>query len=86
MASNQTAGTFETNNSHDPTPVPTQLENYKIMEKNFSKTQTPPRSASSHLDALIQNHKLGSNDSETGVSPPLSSRFIAGSSVNDSES
>ena len=78
MTTNQPAGAFETN-SHDPTPVPSQLENYKIMEKNFSKTQTPPRSAGSHLDTLIQNHKLGSNDSDTGVSPP-SGRFIAGSS------
>ena len=47
------------------------------MEKNFVKTQTPPRSASSQLDALLAN-RLGSNDSECGVSPP--SKFIVGSS------
>ena len=81
LNSNQTNNQIFEANSHDPTPVPSQLENYKIMEKNFTKTQTPPRSFGSQLDVFIQNNqynRLGSNDSETGISPP--SKFIVGSS------
>lgn len=45
----------------DSTPVPSQIENYKIMEKRFSKTFTPPRFSDADIDANIQNSNRNNN-------------------------
>ena len=56
--------TYDPNGS---TPVPSQLENYKKMEKNFSKVQTPPRSGP-HLEFAQNSNSNAQND--PGLSPP----------------
>lgn len=48
-------------NNNDLVPVPSQVENYKLMEKKFTKAFTPPRSAGaeSELDSNVQRSTRG---------------------------
>jgi hypothetical protein len=69
---------------HEPTPVPTQLQNYKLMERRFSLARTPPRSIGSQTD-MRQRERSTSNESEQfapqSISPPQV-KFVLGASPN----
>jgi hypothetical protein len=91
---NSTDNQIKTSNENlnDPTPVPTQVENYKKMEKRFTRNSNT-RLNNNTLEVIlinnqnvsaIKNNVINSNEVETGTSssPPLV-KILVGSPFNN---
>ena len=82
------AATVSTPLLTSPMPVPSQINNYKLMEKKFVQIRTPPRSIGSQTETgtlnIDQENKRDqtnstSSDIAYSISPPTI-KFIIGAS------
>ncbi|CAF0716148.1 unnamed protein product [Brachionus calyciflorus] len=79
------------NASQPPTelqPVPSQIENYKLMEKKFQKTATPPRFGDSEIKMSIRNRLNSVNEiqqQDLFSTSPQNVKFQIGSSPSSNK-
>ncbi|CAF0716145.1 unnamed protein product [Brachionus calyciflorus] len=69
-------------------PVPSQIENYKLMEKKFQKTATPPRFGDSEIKMSIRNRLNSVNEiqqQDLFSTSPQNVKFQIGSSPSSNK-